>query len=127
MIELYKKYFDNVLSKIWIGTKEIGVTPVFDKSFVEDIYYQAQLPHLVLIGKTEKFFFILECFEENDFHYANCLFNNDLNKLIEGYFLKAKILQGLSIASFTQKIMFNHHLENNLSVKKESTPKKFKI
>ena len=126
----YTDFFDNILSRCWIGESRSRNYPALEASIITDIYLNvADRDKIVLLGKTEKFYFILECLESKGFKYSNALFNSELLCLIYGYKNREVFTNGLTVENFINRLLLNHKLQNNLESKKIPALKarKFKI
>jgi hypothetical protein len=112
-----QEYFDNIVSRTWLGKKSEKVT-IIEHSMVDDIYFQTNLEdRILIIGKTDKFYFILECFHSNDYKYSNALFNNHLIDLLNSYKKRDLLTQGSTVESFVDAFLMKHQLSKELKEK----------
>lgn len=112
-----QEYFDNIVSRTWLGKKSEKVT-VIEHGMVTDIYFQMNLEdRILIIGKTDKFYFILECFQSNDYKYSNALLNNHLIDLLNSYKKRDLLTQGSTVESFVDAFLMKHQLSKELKEK----------
>jgi hypothetical protein len=84
-MELYYTFFLNILSKKWLGenqqktydNKETKVTHIYFETLAKDC--------IVLLGKTENFYFILEAHESEGYDYSYVFYNENLMELLKSY------------------------------------------
>lgn len=124
----YQKYFENILSRTWLGQKTNLKSSSIEKTKIEELFFEKVFSDkIVIIGKTEKFNFILECFDSDGFIYSNGLFNEDLVDLLNGYKDKENLFSGVSVEKFVEIIKLQKKLENNLSSEGIKKVKRVKI
>lgn len=116
-MEQFQEYFDNVVSRTWLGKKSEKVTRI-EQSMVTDIYLNTISDDAVLIiGKTDKFYFILECFDSEGYKYANALFNDNLIDLLNTYKKRDLLTQGNPVEEFVEVFLLKHKLSKELKEK----------
>lgn len=124
----YQKYFENILSRTWLGQKTNLKSSSIEKAKIEELFFEKVFADkIVIIGKTEKFNFILECFDSDGFIYSNGLFNEDLVDLLNGYKDKENLFSGVSVEKFVEIIKLQKKLENILSTEEIKKVKRVKI
>jgi uncharacterized protein YrrD len=113
----YSEYFQNILSRSWIGARRESSPKTIEQSNITNLYLDiAQNDKVILIGKTEKFYFILECFNSDGYLYSNGLFNDNLASLVSGYKNKETITGGKDIESFVYSLMLQDELSKELTI-----------
>lgn len=113
----YSEYFKNILSRSWMGKRSDASPNTIEQSNITNLYLDiVQKDKIILIGKTEKFYFILECFNSDGFYYANGLFNDNLISLISGYKNRDAISGGKDIESFASSLMLQDELSKELTI-----------
>ena len=119
MSNYLEPYFDNILSRSWTGKRETLVRSI-EQSELQDIYFEKSInDKIVLIGKTEKFYFILECFDSDGYKYSNGLFNDSLVNLIYGYKDRNSIIYSDNVEKFVDSLLLTINLQKNLTIKSE--------
>jgi hypothetical protein len=113
----YSDYFQNILSRSWMGKKSETSPNTIEQSNITNLYLDiVQKDKVILIGKTEKFYFILECFNSDGFLYSNGLFNDNLVSLISGYKNRETISGGKDIEAFASSLMLQDELSKELTI-----------
>lgn len=121
----YSEYFKNILSRSWIGARRESSPKTIEQSNITNLYLDiAQNDKVILIGKTEKFYFILECFNSDGFLYSNGLFNDDLVSLVSGYKNRDAITGGKDIENFVSSLMLQDELSKELTINHVQKSKK---
>jgi hypothetical protein len=124
----YDDYFDNVLSRSWIGEQQSRTSSHIELSSITDIYLVISNKNkIIILGKTEKFYFILEGFDSDNFKYANGLYNSNIVSLINGYKNRDSFTNGVPTQDFVDKMLLHDKLQNRLPEKQLSNIKKRKI
>lgn len=121
-----EKYFENIVSKVWLGEKtQANFTMV--TSEIKDIFLTLSTQEKqVFLGKTEKFYFIIDGIQEDDFCYGILFLNTDLKNLILGYKDRAIFNADNNIDTFVNNLELNYRLNKKL-VEKNIHIKKLKI
>lgn len=113
----YSEYFQNILSRSWIGQRRESSPKTIEQSNITNLYLDiVQNDKVILIGKTEKFYFILECFNSDGYLYSNGLFNDNLASLVSGYKNRDTITGGKDIESFVSSLMLQDELGKELTI-----------
>lgn len=124
----YQSYFENLLSRSWLGAKKLDKDVSLAKTTIEEVYFELGVKDkLIILGKTEKYFFILEGLNSDGFYYSNGLFNDDMKSLINAYGDKQLMLQGASVEEFVSSIVLFCKLERDLPTERIEKVRKLKI
>lgn len=123
---MIENYFENIVSKVWVGQKtQSNFTMV--TSEIKDIFLHLSFPEKeIFIGKTEKFYFIVDGINEDDFLYGILFLNTDLKQLILGYKDRALFNAETHLDTFVNNLELNYRLNKKL-VEKNTKIKKLKI
>lgn len=123
---MIEKYFENIVSKIWIGLKSqsnFNMAP----SEIKDIFLELSTPEKnIFLGKTEQFYFIVDGIEEDGFHYGILFLNTNLKNLILGYKDRQVFNADNDIDTFVNNLELHYRLSKNL-VQKNAKIKTLKI
>lgn len=123
---MIEDYFKNVVSKIWLGEKNQGSFTMVS-SEIQDIFLNLSLNDKeVFLGKTEKFYFILNGIDEDGFRYGILFLNTSLKNLILSYKDRSIFNAEDNIDIFIDNLELNYRLNKKL-VEKNIKIKKFKI
>jgi hypothetical protein len=116
-MEQFEEYFLNITSKTWLGEKCSKINHI-EQSMVTDVYLNTFSANaIILIGKTEKFYFILECFDSEGYKYSNALFNDNLVNLLNAYRKRDTLTQGNKVEEFVEVFLLKHKLTKELKEK----------
>jgi hypothetical protein len=116
----YNNYFKNILLKVWVGTNWIGknksiLEENIENSIIIDIYLEKKIEDkFILVGRTNKFYFILDCYDVVGFKYANGLFNDDLIGLFKQHKDRLILLDGNNIEKLTSVLLLSTKLQKDL-------------
>ncbi len=84
-MEQYYTFFLNISSRKWLGTNNEKTTTI-EESKVTDIYFETlDTDCIILLGKTENFYFVLECFDSEGYEHSKVFYNGDLVELLQEY------------------------------------------
>ena len=123
---MIEDYFENIVSKVWVGQKTQSNFTIVS-SEIKDIFLHLSFPEKeVFIGKTEKFYFIVDGINEDGFLYGILFLNTDLKQLILGYKDRALFNAENHLDTFVNNLELNYRLNKNL-VSKNIKIKKLKI
>lgn len=124
-MEKYKKYFENILSKSWLGQKSSGQN--ISHILISAVYAEIEVVEKsILLGKAENFYFLIEYFSVDNYNYSNILLNDNFEILLNSYKEKDKLLNGITPTEYLEVLTMKNSLENSL-IKKERTIKSFKL
>lgn len=113
-----EEYFNNILSRSWLGQKKDKTSTSIEKSHITDIYLDVVgQDKLIIVGKTEIFFFILEGYESEGYCYSNVLFNDNFFDLISSYKNRDSITCGKNIDDFVSSVLLDAQLLKYLPIK----------
>lgn len=123
---MIEHYFENIVSKVWVGQKsQSNFTMV--SSEIKDIFLHLSFPEKeIFIGKTEKFYFIVDGINEDGFLYGILFLNTDLKQLILGYKDRGLFNAEDHLDTFVNNLELNYRLNKKL-VEKNTKIKKLKI
>jgi len=114
----YTEYFNNIVSRAWLGKRKQTSPTTIEQSNITNLYIDTvDQDKIILLGKTEKFYFILECFDSDGYVYSNGLFNDDLIFLISGYKNRESLTGGKDIESFVTSLLLKDELNKELTIK----------
>lgn len=123
---MIEKYIENIVSKVWIGTKS-SVHFNMSISEIKDIFIHLSLHNKnVFLGKTEKFYFILNGIDEDNISYGFLFLNTDLKNLILAYQDRKIFNADSNVDTFVNNLELNYRLNKKLSLKNKPQTK-FKI
>lgn len=121
-----EQYFENIVSKIWLGEKT-QANFTMTTSEIKDIFLTLSTSEKqVFLGKTEKFYFIIDGIQEDDFCYGILFLNTDLKNLVMGYKDRSIFNAENNIDTFINNLELNYRLNKKL-VDKNIKIKKLKI
>lgn len=124
----YQDYFENLLSRTWLGEQKLEKNFSLAKTNIQEVYFELGVKDkLIILGKTEKYFFILEGLNNDGFYYSNGLFNDNMTHLINAYRDKDLMLQGASVEHFVDSIVLYSKLEKDLPTERIEKVRKLKI
>jgi uncharacterized protein YrrD len=119
-MDAYSEYFNNIVSRSWLGQKRNKTVSSIEQSLITDIYLEAtDTDKVIIFGKTEKFYFIVEGFDSEGYCYGNGLFNDNMVDLISAYKNRDSITGGKDIEMFVATILLKTQLDKDLALKTE--------